>query len=146
MFRSSPICLTTVVNLSVSLLRRISFEVYTIVERRRLDRSPNVPPPGLSPNSSENNKVIKKLLSHHVILFAFLLSVGACAGSPGKGETPVADNVAGSQDCRTIKSTGSRLGKKVCKNTGQWEIESEQYKEAVERIQRDSAVSSGAGD
>jgi hypothetical protein len=100
----------------------------------------------LTPNPSEDTKVLKKLFSHHIVLFAFLLSLGACAGSPGKGETPVADNVAGPQDCRTIKATGSRLGKRVCKNTGQWEIESEQDKESLERIQRDSAASPGTGD
>jgi len=89
---------------------------------------------------------LKKVLSQQIILLAFLLSVGACAGSPGKAEAQIADNVAGKKDCRTIKSTGSRLGKRVCKSTRQWEIESEQDREALERIQRDSAASAGAAD
>ena len=81
-----------------------------------------------------------------VALIATTVLLGACAGNPDTADTMAADNHASNLDCRTIRVTGSRLGEKVCKRPGQWEIESAEQKEAIERLQRDSSAVTGGSD
>lgn len=79
-------------------------------------------------------------------LIATMVLLGACAGNARTGDTLVADSHAANLDCRTIRSTGSHLGKRVCKSVGQWEKESEEQREAIEQLQRDASISTGGGE
>ncbi len=88
---------------------------------------------------------------------ALAIWLAGCAGSPDvadsssqAAEADTASSVAANDTvdpnairCKTTTSTGSRIGKKVCRTNAEWEEIQRASREAAETIQRESLHNTG---
>lgn len=74
-------------------------------------------------------------------LISISLLLTACAGKPTNGATTVASNQG--KICRYEKTTGTRLGTKICRTPQQMEHEKKVAKEMIRGMQTSSPTSGG---
>lgn len=86
-------------------------------------------------------------LKFSVAALILTVLVGCASQSQKSPAATVADSSTASSAqpelvCRTVQRTGTRVGTRICKPKDAWEAGSQDTREAVEKIQRESAHTS----